>query len=181
MLRVSGLYDLPFGAGRRFGTHTGPFLNRIIGGFQLNTATQWQTGLPLTISGANNFTASRPNFIPGVSAKLAHPTIQEWFNTAAFINPPNYTFGDVGRTLPNVRGPGLFNTDISLFKRTPITNRIGTEFRVEAFNAINHPGFGLPSMSFSPGTNGLNASGTFGTITSATDGRDIQLAFKVLF
>jgi hypothetical protein len=55
-------------------------------------------------------------------------------------------------------------------------------FRAESFNAFNHPNFGDPSGSFSPGSNGLNASGTFGTITSTSvDNRDWQFALKLLF
>lgn len=180
-LHVSGLYDLPFGHGRTFGAKVGPWMNRLIGGWQLNTITQWHTGLPLTITGANNFAATRPNYIPGVKVKLAHPTVSEWFNTEAFKNPPNYTFGNVPRTLPNVRGPSATNSDISLIKTTSITEKVRSELRVEAFNALNHPIFGMPNMTFSPGSDGLNQSGTFGTITSATAGREIQFALKLLF
>jgi hypothetical protein len=115
------------------------------------------------------------------SAKLSNPTINKWFNTEAFINPPNYTFGNVPRTLPNVRGPNAFAMDISMVKSTPITERVQSQFRVEAFNALNHPVFGLPNMTFSPGSDGMNQSGTFGTITAATPGREIQLALKLLF
>jgi hypothetical protein len=180
-MHFSALYDLPFGRGRAFGANVNPWVNRMIGGWQLNTITQWHTGTPLTITGANNFAASRPNIVQGTSAKLSHPTINQWFNTAAFINPPNYTFGNVPRTLPNVRGPSALNSDISLFKITGLTERLKTEFRVEAFNAFNHPTFNLPNMSFSAGSSGLNSSGTFGTITSATAGRELQLALKLLF
>jgi hypothetical protein len=181
MLRISALYDLPFGRGRAFAGNIGSWLNRAIGGWQVNTVTQWHTGTPLTITGANNYAASRPNFVPMASAKLSNPTINKWFNTEAFINPPNYTFGNVPRTLPNVRGPNAFAMDISMVKSTPITERVQSQFRVEAFNALNHPVFGLPNMTFSPGSDGMNQSGTFGTITAATPGREIQLALKLLF
>ena len=40
----------------------------------------------------------------------------KWFNTAAFVNPPNYTYGNLGRALPDVMGPGIFNIDMSLIK-----------------------------------------------------------------
>jgi hypothetical protein len=177
----SAVYDLPFGRGKTFGSNVGPWVDRLVGGWQLNTVTQWKRGVPLTISGANNRLASRPNFVPGVSAKLDNPNITKWFNTAAFINPPDYTFGNVPRTLPNVRGPGVINVDLSAIKVTKITERIAFELRVEAFNVFNHPNFNLPNMTFVPGTNGLNQSGTFGTITSAADGRQIQLAGKIRF
>jgi hypothetical protein len=44
---------------------------------------------------------------PALGAKLDNPTPERWFDTGAFINPPLYTFGNVGRTLPDVRGPGV--------------------------------------------------------------------------
>lgn len=181
ILNISVVYDLPFGRGKTFFSNAGPLLNRLIGGFQLNTVTQFKTGLPLTITGANNKLATRPNFVPGVSAKASNPTISRWFNIDAFQNPPDYTFGNVPRTLPNVRGPGVINSDISLFKITPIVSNLKLELRAEAFNIFNHPNFGLPNMTFVPGTNGLSSSGTFGTITAAADPRQIQLAAKLRF
>jgi hypothetical protein len=180
-LNVSAVYDLPFGRGRTLGGNARPWVNRLISGFQLNTVTQLKRGTPLTITGANNKLATRPNFVPGVSAKLENPTISKWFNTAAFVNPPDYTFGNVPRTLPNVRGPGVVNVDLSLFKVTPITERLKLELRAEAFNLFNHPNFFMPNMTFSPGANGLNQSATFGTITNAADPRQIQLAAKLRF
>lgn len=182
ILNISAVYDLPFGRGKTFFSNAGPFLNRLIGGFQLNTVTQFKKGTPLTISGANNRLATRPDFVPGVSAKSDHPTIEHWFNIAAFKNPAtDYTYGNVPRTLPNVRGPGVINSDLSLFKVTPIWENLKLELRAEAFNVFNHPNFGLPNMTFVPGTNGLSSSGTFGTITAAADPRQIQLAAKLRF
>lgn len=181
-LNVSALYALPFGHDKHFLATASPLVNALVGGWQINGNATWHTGLPLAVSGANNnSTATRPNFVPGVSAKLPHPTISKWFNTAAFINPPIYTYGNVSRTLPNVRGPGVFVMDLSLFKTVKLFERLDAQFRAEAFNALNHPNFGLPSTGFSPGSNGLNASSTFGTITSAADGRALQLAVKLMF
>ena len=180
-LNISGIYDLPLGRGKTFLGNAGPLLNRLIGGLQLNTVTQLKTGTPITISGANNRLASRPNFVPGVSPRLDHPTIQQWFNTAAFINPADYTYGNVPRALANVRGPGVVNVDLSAFKVTPLTESVRLELRLEAFDVFNHPNFRLPNMTFSPGSNGLNQSATFGTITSAADPRQVQVAAKVRF
>ena len=80
-----------------------------------------------------------------------------------------------------MRGASALNSDISLFKTTGITEHLKSEFRVEAFNAFNHPTFGLPGTTFTPGSNGLNSSGSFGVVTAATDGRELQLALKLLF
>ena len=175
------LYNLPFGMGQHFSTSR-RWVDQVIGGWKVNTIGVIQGGKPLAISGANNNLATRPNFVPGTSAKLDHPTRQKWFNTAAFINPPSYTYGNVPRTLPNVRSPKAVNIDLSLFKDFHIHDRARLQFRAESFNVFNHPNFSSPNTSFSPGSNGLNASGTFGVISSTTtDNRDIQLALKFMF
>jgi hypothetical protein len=94
-LAVSALYDLPFGKGKRFLSGVG-FLDRLVGGFQYNVIMTLESGRPLLISGASNQgIATRPNFNPGVSVRVPHPTKAEWFNPLAFINPPDYTFGNV--------------------------------------------------------------------------------------
>ena len=97
------------------------------------------------------------------------------------MNPPNFTFGNIGRVLPDVRGPGTFNWDLSLIKNTKVTERVNLQFRVEAFNFMNNVNLGLPAGGFSAGPNGRNQSGTFGTITTARDARNIQFGLKLLF
>ena len=97
------------------------------------------------------------------------------------MNPPNYTYGNVGRVLPDVRNPGFFNCDFSMIKNTTFIEHLNLQFRAEAFNLDNHVNLGYPNVTFSPGTNGLNTSSTFGTITSARDARTIQLGMKLIF
>jgi hypothetical protein len=178
---VSTIYELPFGRGKRWGASANPFAARIIEGWQINVIGTFQSGLPVSITGANNqSTADRPNST-GQSAKLENPTAAEWFNTAAFVNPPDFTYGNAGRTLPDVRSPGTINWDLSLQKTTAITERVNLQFRAEAFNALNHVNLGLPGATFVPGTNGLNSSGSFGVISSARDPRNIQLGMKLRF
>lgn len=170
---VSLLYELPFGRGQQG-------WNRLIGGWQINTIGIMQTGIPLNITGANNNRANRPNST-GLSAKLDNPTTQQWFDTTQFINPAVFTFGNVGRTLPDVRGPGTVNWDLSFIKNTSIAERMNLQFRAEMFNFLNHVNLGLPNTAFVAGPGGLNQSGTFGTITTARDARTIQFALKLVF
>ena len=175
---ISVIYELPFGRGSSSG------INKLIGGWQINTIGVIQDGLPLIVRGASNNQANRPNST-GKSAKLDNPTAQRWFDTSAFVNPPPFTFGNVGRALPDVRGPGTANFDLSLIKDTYIGERVNVQFRAEAFNFLNHVNLGgrgnAPNTSFRPGADGLNASATFGTITQARDARVIQLGLKVYF
>jgi len=195
---ISALYDLPFGKGQRF--LASPTTDRIVGGWQVNTVITMESGRPIGISGASNQLAGRPNWNPNVSVKVAHASRSTlyktgqlmWFNPLAFVNPPDYTFGNVPRKLPNLRAPGTGNIDLSLFKTTHITERMAFEFRVEAYNALNHPNLPGPGTGFSAGKpadpnnpyaeGGLNTSTSFGMITSgATTTRNIQLGGKLTF
>jgi outer membrane receptor protein involved in Fe transport len=205
---VSALYNLPFGRGQRFSAHSG-LVDRVIGGFQFNLIGVFQTGTPLNITGANAYTATRPDYTPGQKVAISNQSVTKWFNTYAFQNPTDYTFGDTPRSLPHVRGPGTQNFDFSIFKTTDITERFKIQLRAEAFNVLNHANFGLPNTTFSAnantlsngngvsagckvtgsdssgtpnaGTGNCNTNSSFGVITTAADGRSLQLAAKLIF
>lgn len=177
---ISALYDLPVG-------RAGGWPRRLLGGWQVNTIGTVQTGLPIIVRGANNNLADRPNST-GKSARLANPSAARWFDTAQFVNPPSYTFGNLGRALPDVRTPGLVNWDLALIKNTQLRERISLQFRAEAFNFLNHVNLRAPNSNsrtgistFAAGPDGRNQSGSFGVITSARDARILQLALKLIF
>jgi hypothetical protein len=193
---VSALYDLPFGLGQRF--FSSSHFNRLISGWQYNVIMTLESGRPIAITGANNHLATRPNWDPNVSAHVLHPSRSvlyktgrlEWFNPDAFVNPPDYTFGNVSRYLSNLRGPGTVNFDMSLFKTTHISERVALELRIEAFNALNHANLNMPGTGFSPGSSpyndptlegGHNDNASLGMITSTGGPRNVQLGAKVIF
>ena len=197
---ISGLYDLPFGHGQKFLPGGGGAMDKVVGGWQYNAIVTLESGRPIGITGANNQLAGRPNWNPNVSVFVPHQSRSvlyktgslEWFNPLAFVNPPDYTFGNVPRELGNLRGPGTVNFDMSLFKTTHITERTTFEFRIEAYNALNHPNLPMPGTAFSAGPpasssnpyaeGGFNTSSTFGMITSgAVSTRNVQLAAKISF
>jgi len=177
----SGIYELPFGKGRAHDI-SNPVLNAIAGGWQLDGILTLQDGLPLVVRGANNNAANKPNST-GVSAALSgdERTRFRWFDTTQFVNPPAFTFGNVGRTLPDVRSPGIFNVDASAIKNFRITERFRLQFRAEAFNLLNHVNYMGPGVGFSPGADGRNNSGSFGVISTARDPRIGQLGLKLIF
>lgn len=197
---ISGLYDLPFGKGQRF-ANGGGAADRFVSGWQFNTIFTMQSGYPIGITGATNQgIATRPNWNPNVSPFVQHQGRSvlyrtgklEWFNPQAFTDPPDYSFGNVPREIGNLFGPGTVNFDMSLFKTTHITERTTFEFRIEAYNALNHPNLPMPGTAFSAGApanpsdpyaeGGLNTSSTFGMITSgATTTRNVQLGAKIVF
>ena len=95
-----------------------------------------------------------------------------WFNPAAFVAPPAYTFGNVGRN--TVYGPGMQTMDLGLVRQVNIAEKSQLEMRAEFFNALNHTNLGTPNRF-------VNTS-SFGSITEATTpGREIQLSARVSF
>jgi hypothetical protein len=177
---VSYTWELPLGPGKPFLSGAAPVLAKIIGGWQMNGITTVQSGLPLGLTTATNLTnslggGSRPNY-NGMSAALSGPIesrLNEYFNTSVFSQPPAFTFGNVSRTLSDVRAPGLVDFDFSAVKNTPITERFNLQFRAEFFNFLNNVNFGPPGTTF--------GTSTFGVISSAGDARVTQLALKLLF
>ena len=118
---------------------------------------------------------SRPNS-NGQSAKLEGPIsgrLNRYLDTSVFSLPAAYTFGNVARTLPDVRTPGTVNFDFSLLKTTIIRESLRLQFRAEAFNAFNNPSFGAPNTAM--------GSSAFGVISSASEARILQLALKLMF
>jgi hypothetical protein len=100
--------------------------------------------------------------------------LNEYFDTSVFSQPAPFTFGNVGRTLPDVRKPGMNNFDFSLFKNLHPLEKLTLQLRAEAFNVFNRVQFGAP--------NAVLSSGQFGVISSqANTPRQIQFALKLLF
>lgn len=169
----SAIYDLPFGKGKPFGQNWSGITNALFGGWSVDPIVTIDSGLPVNLTEAvdnsNTGQNDRPNIIG--NWHLSNPTVNEWFNTAAFaLNPPG-TFGDAGRNL--LRAPGLFNIDLAAHKQFKITERVSAQIRIESFNVTNTPPLGAPNAEL--------GTGSFGTITTAGNPRQIQFGAKVLF
>jgi hypothetical protein len=178
---ASALYELPFGKGKPWASGSRA-VNSIIGGWQLNVVGTMQTGPPVVVRGASGpgGFADRPDST-GRGAAISNPSAQRWFDTTQFVNPANFTFGNLGRVLPDVRNPGTNNWDFSAIKNTSITERFTLQFRFESFNVLNHVNLRLANGNFSPGADGKNNSGSFGVITSSRDARNQQVGLKLIF
>ena len=120
----------------------------------------------------NTFAGRRPDQVSNPNTGAPH-TFTQWFNTAAYVNPPNAA-GPPGYSRRGaVRGPGLQRWDISLFKNTKIREGMSMQFRAEAFNIFNHTNF--------DGIRLTRQSGSFGQVISTRDPRIMQLALKFYF
>jgi len=169
---VSWVWELPFGPGRQW-LSNGGVLGAIAGGWQLAGIATMTTGRPFTVfmqTGVNNGAPSWPNRTG--SGKIDNPTVDLWYNPADFVAPPANTYGDSGRGI--LYAPGHVNFDTSLSKRFTISGETNIEFRWDAFNLFNHPGFGFPNQNFD--------SPTAGRITSTiVDNRSMQFSLKLNF
>jgi len=180
-LVVSGVFEIPFGKGKPFASDAPRAVDYIIGGWQVNTITTVQTGNPLSVRGANNFALGWPNLTRDPTLKGEDRGVSKWFDTGAFQNPPDFVVGNAPRTLPNTRGPGMFQMDASAFKTFRIKEGTVLEFRAEAFNFLNHVNLNNPGTGFSPNRQGVNTSASFGVITSSMNARSIQLGLRLSF
>jgi hypothetical protein len=169
---ISWVYELPWGPGHRW-LSEGGVLGTVVGGWQLAGIATLTTGRPFTVfmqNGVNNGAPSWPNRIG--SGKLDNPTVDMWYNPRDFVAPPANTYGDSGRGI--LYGPGHINFDTSLSKRFSVVGSSNIEFRWDAFNLFNHPGFGFPQQNF----DNVNA----GRITTTiVDNRSMQFSLKFNF
>jgi hypothetical protein len=180
-LVISGVFELPIGRGRALGRSWNRALDALIGGWQVNGIASYQTGFPVSITTQNTCTNCGNNVLRpnnnGTSAELGGPIsarMNKYFDTTVFSQPAPFTFGNVSRTLPDVRGPGQQDIDLSLFKNFKPVERLTVQFRAEAFNVLNQVVFGMP--------NGTLSNAAFGTITgTANSPRSIQFGLKLLF
>jgi len=185
VLQVSYLYQLPFGRGKKWGSSWSPIVNGFLGGWQTNGIWRFDNGQPLHI-GLNGGTspATYGGQLPNVAGELKVNPQSKWFTDGYFANasdvlsvPADWTIGNAPRMMPNVRLPGTKSAALSLFKEISLNKmREGSrlEFRVEAFNALNHPQFGNVDTTF-------NAGG-FGNVQSQVNTpREVQMALKLYF
>jgi hypothetical protein len=179
------IWDLPFGQGQHFGANANTLTNLLIGDWELSGIITLSSGTWFTVTDANaNFANSdgqqRPDAVPGQKANGKPCVPGTFFNTCAFTDPQQGSFGDVG--LNTLRGPGVENWDASLLKTFPISEQRRFEFRAEFYNLLNHTNF----LFAAPGPqNGNNAtvlgSTTFGYVTAARAPRQIQLGLKFYY
>jgi hypothetical protein len=174
---TSLVYDLPVGKGRALLSNMGSVANAFLGGWELGSIITVQSGFPFDmnsgVDAANTGESGyqRPNYT-GQNVHLPNPGPTAWFNTGAFVTPPLYTYGLVGRN--TLIGPGFADADTSLMKNFYVHENDYFQFRFETFNTFNHPNWGAPSTELtSPG---------FGTITSTNGNmRELQFALKFYF
>ena len=198
-LVLNSIYELPFGHGKKFLGETSGFANQVVGGWQVANIVSVSTGNWFTVLDADgNFAnadggaggvSQRPDLVgnpnqagpvagnPGCAAPTKIRTPSAWFNTCAFADPAQGSFGDVGRN--TIVAPGYTTWDFSVFKNFRTSERTNLEFRSEFFNILNHTNFLFADSGPQNGNNAtILGTSQFGSLTAARPPRQIQFALK---
>ena len=178
-LKMSTIYELPFGAGRRW--LKDGVASHIVGGWRLGVIQLYSSGFPIALSRNNPLpifnSQTRPtvtsydNWRGSVAGSKFDPAVDRFLNLAVFPTQPN-ALGNVTRYNPKVRAFANRNENISVAKSFNFTERWRMDFRWEVFNMFNRTVFGT-------GSTNLN-SNTFGVVTNqANDARQMQVGLKI--
>jgi outer membrane receptor protein involved in Fe transport len=176
-LVLSATYELPIGRGHAIGGQWSGVTETLLGGWRMAGIFQTRSGLPITVidgrarSLQGERGSERPNCVG--DWKPADQSIDRWLDINGFAAAALGTFGNC--PVGVARAPGYTNFDLALMKKFAVGDVRYAEFRIEAFNVLNHPSFGPPGRD-------LSVPGTFGVIrTTISSPRVIELAVKFHF
>jgi hypothetical protein len=173
-----GVWEMPFFKGQK-----GP-IGMILGGWQLSGTLIMQSGMPVNITStapyprgdwnADGTGGDRPN-APAASAPRDGFSTQDYlhgiFKASDFPIPVPGTNGNLGRDV--FRGPGFIQTDASLAKTFPVTERVSLHLRIDGYNLPNRTNLLEPVTDLS--------SNNFGKSTDTLPAKAYQVALRVLF
>jgi hypothetical protein len=171
---VTGIYELPFGPNRRFGSKSHGFVSAVFGGWQVSGVLAHQTGQAIAW-GDVLFNGDLQN----IALPKDQRTISEWFNVnAGFNKVSSQQLASNLRTFSTrftgIRQDGQNNLDAVLVKDLTIKEGVHAQLRTDWFNALNHPQFLAPNAS--------PTSSAFGQVTGEwSSPRTVQFALKFLF
>ncbi|WP_031496225.1 TonB-dependent receptor [Bryobacter aggregatus] len=187
-LRISYVYELPFGKGKHFLGNAHPAVNAVLGNWKVSAIHTYVSGTPLMITCGQNFFGAGANarcsFAPGATTgaiPLLNPAWTKetastvpYLNKDAFILPANMTYGDTGRRLSFLRTPWTVQEDLAVIKNFALGEKARLEIRASASNALNRVTFASPNTT--------QSSAQFGLFTAQGNSpRNIQMGARVSF
>lgn len=202
--KANWVYELPIGPGRRFLNSGGP-VGKFLEGWNVNGIWLWRSGLPISIvSGRGTVNRTARSFKNTVNTTVRGSELRDKAGnfrdaqgqpnifdpsligpdgrarTDLFADPGAGQLGTLGLT--PINGPGFFNVDISIFKRTRLTERTSLEFRTEFLNAFNNVNFSVGGVGEDTSIRSQNInSETFGRINSVFAPRVLQMSLRLNF
>lgn len=185
VVHVSGEYALPIGRGKELLRNGNRLTDALLGGWNFNYIFTVQSGQPFNVGCPTPTTSDfgcDANLVASADPYAGPHDQKQWLNRSAFAKPPTATavgqtdYAPLGGRPEQVRGPGFYNLDASLFKNFATGAGTSLQFRLETFNTLNHPQFNNPGqLNFTNATN-------FSRITGTRNGYRIgQLAVKLFF
>jgi hypothetical protein len=170
---ISGIWEMPFGRGKKWLSASPAVVDKIVGGWQLQGIYTAQSGAPLNFGNVLYY-----GDIKDIALPTSERTPERWFNTSMFERTPANQLQFNYRTFPSrlngVRANGVNTWDLSALKNTRINERFNLQFRGEFLNAFNQVNFAAPNTS--------PTSSAFGQVTSQSGyPRRVQLMLKLLF
>ena len=190
-LRVSYVYDLPFGKGRKWMTKANSVADAVLGGWKVSAIHTYVSGTPLVVNCSQNFfgagSNARCSFAPGVadgSVPLINPQWSSdksvafsvpYLNKAAFVLPPNMVYGDTPRRMNYLRTPWTINEDFALLKDFKLSEKFSLEVRASGSNAFNR------ALLAAPVTAQNNSAFGFINLPQGNGPRNVQLGARVSF
>ncbi len=193
LLTISGVYELPFGAGKPYLANHGFVSKEIIGGWQLSGVFQYESGTPFGISASGSpleTGGNRANIVPGVPVQLNYKNYYRnlpVFNTAAFSDPGRFAVGDAPRNQSDLRNPFQSNENLALAKKFQFGEKVSGELRMEYFNVLNRMqicGSTSNNMDTNVSDSRATTGGNFGYVVApcqANNPRQGQAYFRVNF
>jgi hypothetical protein len=183
MFQMGYVYDVPFGNGKKWASNG--VSKAILGGWQLNGLFSAYQGRQYTLSASgaalnmpgNAQTPDQINPVVETLAKVGDDGT--WFDTSAFARPTGVRFGNVGRN--TMRGPGVVNTDLSLFRTFKPTERLQLQFRAESFNLSNTPHFANPNSNANSSAFGRVTATQSGSSDTAGRSRELRFGLRLGF
>jgi hypothetical protein len=109
----------------------------------------------------------------GISGSI-NDRLTRYFNTAAFAQPKDFTFGNAGSRIGSIRSPGMNNINLTLTKDFAVNERVKFRLRGSSFNLLNHTVFSAPNTQLGTGNFGL----VFG---QANQSRQTEVALRLVF
>jgi hypothetical protein len=174
MFQMGFVYELPMGSGKQI-ANSG-VAKWVLGGWQLNGVFASFQGRPFSVTAAAGALNAPGNSQTADQVKPVVEKIggigagQQFFDPTAFAAPTGVRFGSSGRNL--LRGPGVVNLDLGLFRKFPIRERVTLEARIEAANFSNTPHFNNPNSNIN--------GGNFLQVTSAMlDQRQLRFTVRM--
>jgi hypothetical protein len=178
-LDLTAVYELPIGSNKPF-LRLPDWRRYLINDWSVSIMGIAASGDPIYLTPLFNNTggvvqALHVDAVPGVNAHVANPGPSLWFNPAAFVQPPDFTIGDVSRTLSGLLNPGWQNWDASLSKRFGLAAGRTIEFNLAAFDFMNHANWNDPNNVIGSAT---DPNVEAGKIIGSRGGRVIQLGVR---